>query len=190
MTLEAFGARYGRAVAAASPVPPEGSPLYRAACDVLEMAAAYHADGCTFLLGGDHVNALASFAYGLGWLDAGLALGLVRCGAELPSPDGIAAELPAALADHLSEKTHRYERMLAEAAVSVEVAPDPASPLHRAAEECAAAAGRGLAAGRARLPGTDYPGALARFSYGYGWLDAGVRAGLLRVTGRRDLFTV
>ncbi|MDN7024136.1 DUF357 domain-containing protein [Methanoculleus sp. FWC-SCC1] len=190
MTLEAFGVRYGRAVAAASAGPPGESPLNRAACDVLEMAAAYHADGCTFFSGGDPVNALASFAYGLGWLDAGLALGLVRCGAEPPSPDEIGAAVPAALADHLSEKTHRYERMLAEAAVSVEIAPDPASPLHRAAEECIAAAGRGLAGGRARLRENDSPGALARFSYGYGWLDAGVRAGLLRVTRRRDLFTV
>ncbi len=190
MTLAAFGVRYGRAVLAASAVPPEESPLHRAACDILEMAAAYRADGCTFFSGGDHVNALASFAYGLGWLDAGLALGLVRCDGEVPAADGIAAEIPAALAGHLREKTHRYERMLGEAAVSVEGGPDGSSPLHRAAEDCIAAAEHALADGRAYLRDDDYPAALARFSYGYGWLDAGVRAGLLRITGRRDLFTV
>jgi hypothetical protein len=190
MTLEALCVRYGRAALGASPVPPEESPLYRAACDVLEMAAAYHADGSTFLRGGDAVNALASFTYGLGWLDAGLALGLVRCGGELPAVNGITAEIPDTLAGHLLEKTHRYERMLGEAVSSVEIGPDPASPLHRAAEDCIAAAEHGLAAGRARLGEDDYPAALACFSYGYGWLDAGVRTGLLRITGRRDLFTV
>jgi hypothetical protein len=32
--------------------------------------------------------------------------------------------------------------------------------------------------------------ALACFSYGHGWLDAAVRAGLFRITAERELFTV
>jgi hypothetical protein len=32
--------------------------------------------------------------------------------------------------------------------------------------------------------------ALAGFSYGHGWLDAGVRAGLFTVNAERDLFTI
>ena len=32
--------------------------------------------------------------------------------------------------------------------------------------------------------------ALACFSYGHGWLDAGVQAGLFAVIANRDIFTV
>jgi hypothetical protein len=32
--------------------------------------------------------------------------------------------------------------------------------------------------------------ALACFSYGHGWLDAAIRAGLIRITGNREIFAV
>ncbi len=191
MKLSVFGERYCHRVAGACPTPPEASMLRGVAGEVLEMAAAYGSDGCTFLCTGDRVNALASFTYGLGWLDAGCALGLIRsAGSERLHPGSISDPIPEALAEHLHEKTARYERMLAEAISAVEVGPDRASPLFGAAETFVAEASRGHLFGNLHLRDGEYATALALFSYGYGWLDAGVRAGLLRITGRRGLFTV
>lgn len=44
--------------------------------ETLEMAESYMEDGDHFLEEGDEVNALASYSYGHGWLDAGARLGL------------------------------------------------------------------------------------------------------------------
>ena len=63
------------ALAAAEIAPPEGTPLYRAARDCEEMARAYLEDGRHFREADDPVNALAAFAYGHGWLDAGARVG-------------------------------------------------------------------------------------------------------------------
>ncbi|WP_243670629.1 DUF357 domain-containing protein, partial [Methanoculleus chikugoensis] len=52
------------------------------------MAIAYHSDGFAFLRAGDRVNALAAFAYGLGWLDAGSHLGLLVPSLAHPPGDG------------------------------------------------------------------------------------------------------
>jgi hypothetical protein len=40
------------------------------------MAQSYLQDGRHFRASGDPVNALASFSYGYGWLDAGVRMGL------------------------------------------------------------------------------------------------------------------
>lgn len=56
--------------------PPDGSPLAAVAEEYAEMARSYLADGRHFRAEGDPVNALASFAYGHGWLDAGARAGL------------------------------------------------------------------------------------------------------------------
>ncbi|WP_243671002.1 DUF357 domain-containing protein, partial [Methanoculleus chikugoensis] len=87
-------------------------------------------------------------------------------------------------------KTHRYRRMLDAALGTVEAAADEASPLHAAAGEFYSAARGWYAQGAAYLDAGDLSAALARFSYGYAWLDAGIRAGLFRITGERGLFTV
>ena len=55
--------------------PPE-TPLGAAAADCREMAASYLDDGRHFREADDLVNALASFSYGYGWLDAGVRMGL------------------------------------------------------------------------------------------------------------------
>jgi len=52
------------------------SPLAEAATDFREMAASYLEDGRHFREDDDPVNALAAFAYGHAWLDAGARLGL------------------------------------------------------------------------------------------------------------------
>lgn len=64
------------AVAAATIVPPEGTPLAAAACECQEMAVAYLEDARHFRETDDLVNALAAASYGHGWLDAGARLGL------------------------------------------------------------------------------------------------------------------
>lgn len=70
------------AIHAAVVVPPEGSPLRVAADEVFEMAEAYYDDGCHFLGEEDYPNALAAFAYGHGWLDAGARVGLFEVPAD------------------------------------------------------------------------------------------------------------
>ncbi len=64
------------AIDAAEPRPPADTPLGGAAADVAEMAASYLEDGRHFRANDDPVNALASYAYGHGWLDAGVRMGL------------------------------------------------------------------------------------------------------------------
>jgi len=189
MNLEEYGALYLEALSRTRIAVPEGSLLYRVASEVVEMAAAYHSDGVVFLRTGDVVNALAAFAYGLGWLDAGSRLGLIEPLAA-HSPDLVNACIPDSQSAHLDEKTHRYRRMLDAALGTVETAPDEASPLHAGAGEFYSAAQSWYAKGVKCLDAGDRAGALAWFSYGYAWLDAGIRAGLFRIAGERGLFTV
>ena len=78
--------RYERLLAdaldAAEPAAAEGTPLADGAAECLEMAGAYLEDGRHFREADDPVNALASFAYGHGWLDAGARVGLLAVPAE------------------------------------------------------------------------------------------------------------
>lgn len=71
-----YGRMLGRALEAAEPVDSNGETC-------IEMAQAYHDDGTHFLEQPDLPNALAAFAYGHGWLDAGVRLGVV----ETADPD-------------------------------------------------------------------------------------------------------
>lgn len=64
------------ALDAADPAVPSGTPLGEAAAEVYEMAESYLDDGRHFRANDDPVNALASFSYGYGWLDAGVRVGL------------------------------------------------------------------------------------------------------------------
>ncbi|KDE55408.1 DUF357 domain-containing protein [Methanoculleus sp. MH98A] len=189
MNLDDYAALYGEALSPVRTAVPEGTLLCRAAGEVLEMAIAYHSDGLAFLRGGDRVNALAAFAYGFGWLDAGSRLGLLAPSSAHP-PDTVAACIPESQAARLEEKTHRYRRMLDAALGAVEAAADEASPLHAGAGEFYSTARTRYAEGVEYLDAGDLAAALARFSYGYAWLDAGIRAGLFRITGERGLFTV
>jgi hypothetical protein len=90
----------------------------------------------------------------------------------------------------LTEKTDRYERMLADALGEAEVRPPADTPLGSAAAECREMARSYLDDGRHFRANDDPVNALAAFSYGYGWLDAGVRIGLFAVPDDTDLFTV
>ena len=61
---------------------PEGTPLHDAALAYREMAQAYLDDGRHFREQGDDVNALASFSYGHGWMDAGARIGVFEVPTE------------------------------------------------------------------------------------------------------------
>jgi hypothetical protein len=81
--------------------------------------------------------------------------------------------------------------MLADAVAAAEVRPPAGTPLGDAAVDCREMAVSYLEDGRHFREAGDPVNALAAFSYGYGWLDAGVRVGLFAVPDdeRGDLFT-
>jgi hypothetical protein len=90
----------------------------------------------------------------------------------------------------LQEKTDRYEAMLADALAAASVAVPPETPLGDAAADCERMARSYLDDGRHFRADGDAVNALAAFSYGYGWLDAGVRLGLFDVPDDSHLFTM
>ena len=94
------------------------------------------------------------------------------------------------MAADLEEKTDRYERLLAEALEAAEIAPQEGTPLHEAAVDCETMARSYLTDGRHFRDSGDPVNALASFSYGHGWMDAGARIGLFEVPRDGHLFTV
>ncbi|MUV89900.1 DUF357 domain-containing protein [Halapricum sp. CBA1109] len=88
------------------------------------------------------------------------------------------------------EKTDRYERLLAEALAEATVAVPAETPLGDAAAEFIEMADSYLEDGRHFREEEDLVNALAAFSYGHAWLDAGARAGLFDVPTDGHLFTV
>ncbi|MBN1431750.1 MAG: DUF357 domain-containing protein [Methanomicrobiaceae archaeon] len=194
MKIKSTGELLGKTISSSAICPPEGTPMHRAAEDIMEMAYAYLYDGGQFLESGDQVNALASYAYGQGWLDAGIYTGLIS-GSGNPEFISIQCdkEIPESLREHLVEKTGRYHRMLDSAIKSVVAAPDTECPLFEAAIRIIEEAVEHLETGIKYKDGnenTSLSSALRHFSYGYGWLDAGVRTGILSITGDRTLFTI
>jgi hypothetical protein len=170
---------------------PKGTPLHRSAASVYGMARAYESDGRTFLAGGDVVNALASAWYGCGWLHFGLTYGL--CGTRLPpgcpfiSP---CEPLEPSQKEKLQEKAHRYDRLLGMARKSVKIACEPETDPYRFSEKVLLIGEVYAGQGALLLGKNRYEDALACFSYGHGWIDAGVCSGLFRITGNPELFTV
>ena len=90
----------------------------------------------------------------------------------------------------LQAKTDQYEELLVEAVATAEVAPPDGTPLATAAGECAEMARSYLEDGRHFRDQDDPVNALAAFSYGHAWLDAGARLGLFDVPREGHLFTV
>ena len=89
----------------------------------------------------------------------------------------------------LHEKTDRYETMLADALHVAAVAVPLSTPLGEAAADIREMAESYLTDGRHFREHDDPVNALVAFSYGYGWLDAGVRLGLFAVPDNTELFT-
>ena len=98
-----------------------------------------------------------------------------------PDPD-----MPA----QLEEKTDRYESLLAEALSEATIASPEGSPLRAVAEEYREMARSYLEDGRNFREADDPVNALAAFSYGHAWLDAGARLGVFEVPAEGELFTV
>ncbi|MFB6070590.1 MAG: DUF357 domain-containing protein [Halanaeroarchaeum sp.] len=90
----------------------------------------------------------------------------------------------------LKEKVDRYERLLSEALDAAERGPPADSPLGVAAAEFEEMARSYLEDGRHFVSDDDPVNALAAFSYGHAWLDAGARIGLFEVPTEGHLFTV
>lgn len=90
----------------------------------------------------------------------------------------------------LEEKTDRYGELLAEALEAATVAPPSGTPMAEAATECREMASSYLEDGRHFREDGDLVNALAAFSYGHAWLDAGARVGLFDVPTDGHLFTV
>jgi len=93
------------------------------------------------------------------------------------------------MAANLHEKMDRYEGLLAEALDEAEVAVPQDSPLGEAAAEYEEMARSYLEDGRHFRAEEDLVNALAAFSYGHAWLDAGARFGLFDVPDEGHLFT-
>jgi hypothetical protein len=90
----------------------------------------------------------------------------------------------------LEEKTDRYEGLLADALAEAEVAVPADTALGEAAAEYEEMARSYLEDGRHFRDDDDLVNALAAFSYGHAWLDAGARMGLFDVPDEGHLFTV
>jgi hypothetical protein len=90
----------------------------------------------------------------------------------------------------IAEKTDRYERLLADALDAATVTAPTDTPLETAAEDCVEMARSYLEDGRHFRSEDDLVNALAAFSYGHAWLDAGARIGLFDVPKEGHLFTV
>jgi len=90
----------------------------------------------------------------------------------------------------LAEKTDRYENLLAEALDAAETTAPEGTPLADAAAEYEEMARSYLEDGRHFREDDDPVNALAAFSYGHAWLDAGARIGLFDVPEEGHLFTV
>jgi len=186
MLIDVYGKVFAKDLGSEKTVP-KNTVLGHTADEIAEMVSCYASDGRVFFKKGDLVNAAASFAYGYGWLDAGRYLGYL---AGSPSaPPEIDESLPESLAEHLTEKTYRYQRMLTNALDGVVPSPDPETVMYAAASTIHATAKSYLTQGAVHLP-DDLINALVLFSYGYGWLDCGVRAGLFSISGERHLFTI
>jgi hypothetical protein len=168
---------------------PDETPVGRVVTEFKEMIQSYIADAEAFRYNNDLVNEYASLTYAHGWMDAGLFLGFFR--GHVPSlylPDD--SIIPGDQQRRLQEKTLRYKWMLRNALDSVEPAPETGSPYYQAALDILRMAGTICT----RTENDFYPGItctplLGRLSYGYGWLDAGLRAGLFRILANPDLFT-
>ncbi len=190
MMIREYGMQLAAAVSGSSVAGRPGSYCNTIGHEILEMAGAYASDGQEFLRNGDPINAVAAFAYGFGWLDAGISLGLIQgCEESLTEPT-FPDTIDSRNAEHLDEKTKRYCRMLRNARDSLEKGPDRGSTAFNVAGDFLDRGSYWFERGYRLMEEENRINALVCFSYGYAWLDAGVRAGLLKITKHRSLFTV
>ena len=85
------------------------------------------------------------------------------------------------MADRLRQKTDEYEAYLATALAETRITPEQPAERKESAGGCMEMATAYLEDGRHFREEGDLPNALAAFAYGHGWLDAGIRIGVLSV---------
>lgn len=168
----------------------DGTVLHASAAAFRGMIDAYLSDGDGFLARDDRVNAYASYWYALGWMDAGIFLGLISGPVSTLQPDFFGNSTTIPESGTLMEKTTRYRSLLLEALVSVDTAPEAGSSLFSAAEKMLGVARHWCNRGISLEEKGTRAGALGAYSYGFAWLDAGVRFGIFRIRKNRDLFTI
>jgi uncharacterized protein len=175
-------------LAGAKVLPAGRTTLSGCAKEVLEMMDAYRRDGDTFWEKADRPNALASFAYALGWSDAATCLGLI----STPSTGFPLSRAEPGHRDdaRFAEKTRKYDHHLGTAMAHLRPAAEEGTCLQMSAEKFLLVARVYYDHGHQCQQDGALSEALASYSYGSGWLDAGVRTGLFRISGRRDLFTI
>jgi uncharacterized protein len=170
---------------------PPKSLLSLAGMEILGMARCYEKDGDSFLTGNDPVNACASFAYAAGWLDMGRYIGIVT--SDRPLCRNLLSNnalIPGNFHHHLVEKACRYQRLLESATTSCAPGSETGIQWYDGGERVIAVATTYLAGGKMFVRMERYEDALACFSYGHGWLDAALRAGIIRIIGNRNLFAI
>jgi hypothetical protein len=158
--------------------------------ELREMAVAYRDDGAYFLSMGDTVNAIAAFSYALGWLDEATCLGLVINRVAANPWLFLHVPIPVTESGRLKEKVDRYGTMLSSALVNVSCVPEAGTGIKRASERVICACHVHKKFGDCFRSSGRPENALGSYSYGHAWLDAGIRAGLVRVVGRHELFAV
>jgi len=171
-------------------IPEEGTVLYSSATAFREMIDAYLADGDGFLARNDIMNAYASYWYALGWMDAGFSLGLIFTPHPDPKPDFFGSTIADTDTGRLQEKTTRYRSLLTQALESLDAAPEMGSSLFFAAKRICGVANSCYHQGISLQEQGKMAGALGAYSYGFAWLDAGVRFGVFRITKNREMFTI
>ena len=89
----------------------------------------------------------------------------------------------------LEEKARRYENLLKRALSAFEVLPPENSHLRKVSDDFSIMASSYHEDGLMFMKEGDMVNALACFSYGHAWLDAGVKLGIFKVTDE-NLFTI
>jgi len=90
---------------------------------------------------------------------------------------------------NLEEKVNRYETLLRKALSAFDVAPSDNTHLKRVADDYSIMAKSYYDDGVYFIQEEDLVNALACFSYGHAWLDAGVKLGVFKVSDE-SLFTI
>ena len=90
----------------------------------------------------------------------------------------VAQEMTQPPQDHLTEKSDRYKRLLADALSTASIVPDKSSHLHAVAEDYLLMAESYYNDGVYFLKDGDRVNALVAFSYGHAFIDAGIRLGV------------
>lgn len=166
------------------------TPLHSTALDLFGMVTAYLQDSDTFLASGDWVNALAGYYYAFGWHHFGITHGFFYTLTPACPLTSMCEPAPAGLRDRLEKKTQQYVHLLATARAGAAPAPEDGTVMGSAAQRMLLITA--VYAERAQLYQVQQQpeNALACASYGHGWLDAAVRAGLLRIISNRELFAL